>query len=337
MHLGRSNSRRFRRVGTSIVSKRRTPLLSPDQPPRATPATDVTVHRGSAVPTAPAISVVVMAIHGDARVVDAVGSLQSDTVMVEIIVVNTGARSLRSLLETTLDRIVLVESPALRLPGGTRNLGVLEARGSVVAFLAADCLAGPGWIDRRLAAHRIAPAVASAILPTPDRDDHVPLTSLASHMLVYARRDAEYPGPRTVRYGVSYHREVLTRHGPFLEDRMDGEDTEFNHRLPEPPVWDSAVVTLHRNPSTLAAALADARHRGVRLINWTSANTRYPTLRALRRIAGTFYYALTMLVYLKGSRRGALLAATPLVCLLALTQVVGALSRRDVARRPMRG
>lgn len=234
---------------------------------------------------------------------------------------------MRPVLADMFDRIVLVEGATRLLPGGTRNLGVQEARGSVVAFLAADCLAGPGWIDQRILAHQAAPAVASAILPAPAADGSVPPISLAVHMLVYARRDPDYPAERTVRYGVSYRREVLAKHDPFLEDRMDGEDTEFNDRLPEPPVWDPAVVTLHRNPLTIAAALADARRRGARTYDWTAANTHYPILRALRRISGTFAYGLSLLLRLPRSRRAALLTATPLLCALTITQIGGALAR----------
>ena len=52
------------------------------------------------------------------------------------IVVNTGFGSLRASLAEALDRVVLIESPRLRMPDGTRNLGLAEARGPIVTFLA---------------------------------------------------------------------------------------------------------------------------------------------------------------------------------------------------------
>lgn len=279
------------------------------------------------MPSAPAISVVVMAIHGDARAVEAVASLDDPALPIEIIVVNTGTASLAPRLADTLDRVVLVESPGLRLPGGTRNLGIAEAGGPIVAFLASDCLATPGWAARRIAAHQAADAVSSAILPAPVAGGRVRLSSLATHMLMYCRRDPAFPPERTVRYGVSYRRELFTRLGTFVEDRMVGEDTEFNARLPAPPAWAPEVVTLHRNPPSFGAALADSWQRGARLQHWMREQTPHPTARSLRWAIGAAVDAMTMLKYAPPKRRGSLLAAAPLVWCLALARMGGALSQ----------
>lgn len=268
-----------------------------------------------------------MAIHGDARAVEAVASLHDPALSIEIIVVNTGSNSLAPLLGEALERVVLLESPALRLPGGTRNLGVAEARGPIVAFLASDCLATPGWAARRLAAHDAAEAVASAILPAPSASGRVRRSSLATHMLMYCRRDPAFPPERTVRYGVSYRREIFARLGAFLEDRVVGEDTEFNARLPALPAWEPGIVTLHRNPGSFAAALADSWQRGARLQHWMKDNTPRPTARSLRWAVGAAVDAMTMLKYAPPERRGSLLAAAPLVWCLALARMGGALSQ----------
>jgi hypothetical protein len=278
-----------------------------------------------------------MAIHGDERAASAIDSLGGDG-SIEIIAVNTGRGSLRATLGHMLHRIVLVESPNLRLAGGTRNLGLSQARGKVIAFLAADCLATPGWVARRLARHSTEQAVASAILPAPAPDGCVPLASWAVHMLMHCRRDPDYPPARTVRYGVSYRRDAFEEHGSFLEDWKQGEDTEFNERLAAEPAWDPAVVTLHRNPLTLRAALADAYQRGARLHGWMGTQTSQPTLRALRRANGALTYAMSLLIRLPRRRLGVLLAATPLVWCLSLAQMAGVLSqagrRRGVVAAP---
>lgn len=266
-----------------------------------------------------------MAIHGDRRAIEAVASLGEPTLPLEIIVVNTGTGSLREMLGATLDRVVLVESPNRRLPGGTRNLGLAEARAPIIAFLAADCLAAPGWVACRIAAHETAEAVASAILPAPDDNGRISVAALASHMLTYSRRDPALPAGRAVRYGASYRRDLLARHGTFLEDRLVGEDTEFNTRLAEPPAWAPDVVTLHRNSTRMGTALAEAWERGGRLQRWMQGRGSYPTARSLRWAAGAALDALLLLKDVPARRRGSLMAATPLVWCLALARIGGAL------------
>lgn len=275
-----------------------------------------------------------MAIHADAGAAEAVASLADPTLSIEVIVVNTGFGSLRSSLAEALDRVVLIESPRLRMPGGTRNLGLAEARGPIVAFLAADCLATTGWAARRMAAHVNTEAVASAILPAPAANGRVTLASLAVHMLIYCRRDPDAPVDRTMRYGVSYRREIFTRHGTFVEDRVVGEDTEFNTRLPVPPTWDPGIVTLHRNPASFAAALADSWQRGARLRQWMTSNASRPTARSMRWTVNGAVDAMTMLKHASAERRGSLFAAAPLVWCLALARIGGALWQSGRQTRP---
>lgn len=289
------------------------------------------------MPQAPAISVVVMAIHGDARVREAIASLADPALAIEIIVVNTGTGSVAGLLDSMLEELVVVESPALRLPGGTRNLGLAEARAPIVAFLAADCLATPGWAARRIKAHEHAEAVASAILPAPASNGGVHHSSLAIHMLMYCRRDPDRPPERTVRYGVSYRREVFDRLGIFSEDRIVGEDTEFNERLQALPAWEPGIVTLHHNPPGLAAGLADSWRRGVRLQHWMRTQTPRPTARTLHWTVGAIVDAMSLLKHARPERRGSLLAAAPLVWCLGLARMGGALSQWRLKIPPTAG
>jgi glycosyltransferase involved in cell wall biosynthesis len=273
-----------------------------------------------------------MAIHSDARTLEAIASLRDETVSAEIIVVNTGSGSLRGSLAGLLDRIVLIERSRPGLPGLTRNLGLAETHAPIVAFLAADCLATPGWLARRIAAHAEAAAVASAIRPALAADGRVSLSSWASCMLLHPRRWPEYPADGALRAGVSYARELFDRHGTFLEDVRIDEDTEFNRRLPKRPAWAPSIVTQHRYPVTPTAACVDAFRRGQRLHGWMSVHTGWSTVWALRRAAGALWYAMSVIPHAAASERGTLIAAAPLVWVLALAYAAGALSQ--IGKRP---
>jgi hypothetical protein len=268
-----------------------------------------------------------MAIHGDVRVADALASLNDDNVPAELIVVNTGAKSLHPILFDRLDQIVLIERATPSLPGLTRNLGLAEARAPIVAFLAADCLATGDWLAERLALHQAAPAVASAILPAPAPDGRVPLVAWASCLLLHARRLPFAPRDMVRRHGVSYARELFDRHGTFLETQRIAEDTEFNLRLADQPAWAPSIVTLHRYPATLSASLADAFRRGQHLHAWMRARRIPATSMSLRRAAGALWYGMALIGHAPKAQRRRLIAAAPFVWLLALAYAAGGLSR----------
>jgi hypothetical protein len=130
-----------------------------------------------------------------------------------------------------------------------------------VAFLAADCRAMPGWGRGRLARHRAgAGAVASALVPL----DPSP-ASLASFLLQHNTRMGHLALPPHFRFGVSYARDLLDRHGPFVETLRHGEDVALNTRLLRAGVeiqWAPEVVTGHRHPTTIGGLLRDQYARG---------------------------------------------------------------------------
>src|SRR5207248_375707 len=109
--------------------------------------------------------------------------------------------------------VEVVASPVRRLPGAARNAGVAASQAPYVAFLAGDCLALPGWAEARLERHRAgAGAVASALVPL-ERSG----PAWASFLLQHNTRMAHLRMAPHFLFGVSYTREVLEEHGPFLE------------------------------------------------------------------------------------------------------------------------
>lgn len=293
---------------------------------------DLRVVRGSKVPAGAAISVVVMATDAPPTVRAAVQSLLAQDGAVEIIVVNTGNGSVRDHLAAEEDFITWVETKRRRYPGGTRNLGIKYSSGPIVAFLAADCLATPGWVQKRLAAHRAgSKAVASALLPAPeDGKNTAMIVAWACYAAMHWRRMPDMPAERTTRYGASYRRELFEEFGLFREDLRVSEDTEFNRRIggAHKPVWDPEIVTLHRYPSTLPAALKDQFVRGRRSAAWQLHNKATTPARVFlaQRKTRVRWPKRYVRNYGTGARRDAILRARHLLPLLALAFGVGALS-----------
>lgn len=230
-------------------------------------APDVVRLAGKDVPGDAAICVVVLSVHSDPLAREAVLSLLEQDVTAEIVVVNTGTGTLRGLLAQELGRIVLVECAERHFAGGARNLGIRHSAAPVVAFLASDCLATPGWLRLRLDAHRAGEKlVSSALAPVPDQAGRIGRATWAAFAMTHIGRTIRTSADLASRYGLSYSRELFATYGLFDERLRVGEDTAFNRRAARDHAigWHPSVVTLHRYPATLAGAAADQFRRGRR-------------------------------------------------------------------------
>lgn len=215
------------------------------------------------------ISVVVMGYRNAGSIVDAVESVvtQADA-GVEVVVVTSGGDDSAALVRERYPALRVIESASRLLPGGTRNAGIRATGAPIIAFLEADCLARPGWIAGRRAAHGAGhDAVACAVVPASDR-----LVSWADNVLLYpgrlpSRSAGPVAYPDDAIHGLSASRALLEEIGLFDETVRVGEDTLVAMRLAERgrEIWFAPdVCTAQRGPTTVRAMLAQQFRRGRR-------------------------------------------------------------------------
>ena len=124
-------------------------------------------------------------------------------------------------------RVRLVDASSVRGPGATRNVGVGEARGELLAFCDADDVVQPGW----LAAH---------VLALADADISAGVFDVWSLNGLTAPSPTSYaPPPAMGLFGflpdagsgnVALRRRVFEELGGFTEDMMTGEDIDLSWR-----------------------------------------------------------------------------------------------------------
>jgi GT2 family glycosyltransferase len=192
---------------------------------------------------------------------------------VEVVVVTSGGDASGDLVRGAFPGLRVIESETRLLPGGARNAGVAATSGEIVAFLAADCTAEPGWVAGRLTAHRAGhDVVSSAVVPTGRRTS----AAWASHFLLFPARlpgrpAGDLPPFDDGGHGLSLRRELLEEVGPFDEGARIGEDTLVLRKLARAgiPVWyEPSVRTGHPAPASLRELLRDSADRGVRRGRW---------------------------------------------------------------------
>jgi glycosyltransferase involved in cell wall biosynthesis len=186
---------------------------------------------------------------------------------VEIVVVTSGGDDSAARVRAAFPDLPVVEAPTRLLPGGARNAGVEATRGAVVAFLAADCAAEPGWVAARRTLHAAGhPVVASAVTNGERRHP----AAWAFHFGVFRPRlGGRAAGPVSAldpaAHGCSFDRAVLERLGPFDEAVEIGEDTIAVRALDAlgVPVWfEPTVRTMHWGPHTMIDLVRDRYRRG---------------------------------------------------------------------------
>ncbi|MFO1185947.1 MAG: glycosyltransferase family A protein [Bauldia sp.] len=209
----------------------------------------------------PDLAVVVLSVGAPAELVAAVKSVIAQGQPTELVVVNSGGGDARGLLVGEGIDVPVLERQERLFVGAARNIGIANTTARWIAFLAADCLAAPGWASERLRLHRDGAAmVASAVMP--DRPDS--LVCWADHLLRFARRLPGLPAADALLYGVSFDRRVFERIGLFDGSLATGEDTELLARAAHfgKPVWAPTVVLVHRNARSVGGLLRDQAVRG---------------------------------------------------------------------------
>lgn len=201
----------------------------------------------------------------------------------EVVVVNSGGGDPQARLEAAGLDVPVVSYERRLTPGAVRNIGLARTSAELVSFLAADCVAGDDWIERRVAHHRKHDAVASAIANSHPGS----LVARCYQVYRFSTRSAVDDRPPAELYGLSYSRKLFENVGLFREDLRVGEDTELNARIRRVAevLWAPDVVTFHMHPTTLPAACLDLyrKARGRKwFLAWSGDDPR-------RLLFGTFY------------------------------------------------
>jgi GT2 family glycosyltransferase len=110
----------------------------------------------------------------------------------ELIVVDNGSKQLPTGICSEFSGLELLFQPTPG-PGPARNLGAARARGDILAFIDADCIAHKGWlaqIERRFAESPEIPILGGDVRIACDNPDR--LTLLEAYESVFAYRMKEY-------------------------------------------------------------------------------------------------------------------------------------------------
>ncbi len=146
----------------------------------------------------------------------------------EVIVVDSSTDGTDSLIRSRFPSVSLLSMKTKVLPGAARNLGIKKARGDVVAFVDADCVADRSWLAELMNAYRsngcdaVAGSVANA---NPEN-----LVGWGSYAIEFSRYHPKSPAREldsSASCNLSVRRHVFESIGCFQEAMFGSEDIMF--------------------------------------------------------------------------------------------------------------
>lgn len=256
--------------------------------------------------TIPELSVIIAAYRAEDQIGDCLRSLaaQRSARTFEVIVVNSSADGTPAMIQRDFPGFRCLTFDARKYCGDARNAGIAAARAPVVAFIDADCVAAPDWVDAVLSAHR-APhlAVGGSIANAHPG----PPVGWAAHILEFhdwmPHRPARWIDDMAAA-NLSFKREALQRFGPFIEGTYCS-DSEFNWRLADAGhrIWfDPAIRVAHRGITDWRQFLS---HEFMHGRSFGRVRARYRCFHLLQRLAYAVLWPLIAIKLFTGAARSA--------------------------------
>jgi glycosyltransferase involved in cell wall biosynthesis len=173
----------------------------------------------------------------------------------EIIVVDSSSDRTPEIVASCYPAVKLVHLRKRTDPGSSRNIGIGEIRGELIAFIDADCVAAPDWLERMAAAHESSYDIVGGIVRNSPESRN--LAGRAGYMAEF--RDF-LPGqerqevPHIPTCNISYKRRIFREFGMFQGQYYPQEDLFFNYGLwkrGEKMLLDPSIQVWHQHRTRL--------------------------------------------------------------------------------------
>lgn len=183
----------------------------------------------------------------------------------EIIVVDSSSDETPRIIAEEFPTVLMIHRDQQTDPGTARNLGIVQARGEIIACIDADCIAPSDWLERMVAAQRTGHEVVGGTIENGNPDS---LIAWAGYLGEF-REWLPVGRARLVEHvptcNISYHRSIFTRFGGFPTMFYPQEDLLYHWRLAQHgvPIWfDPGIRVRHVHRSTWRAYSQHLRRIG---------------------------------------------------------------------------
>ena len=182
----------------------------------------------------------------------------------EVIVVDSSSDETPDLIRTHFPEFKLIHLEEQTYPGSARNLGFMEAKANIIAFVDSDCTVAEDWLEKMVEAHR--QYEDAAIVGSVGNGTPKSIVGTTGYLVEFNEWTPKTK-PRIINAilggNVSYKKEIIQKHRLSYTDIFPSEDTIFAWDLNskgETIRYDPTIVVYHLNRTELKILL---RHQVV--------------------------------------------------------------------------
>jgi GT2 family glycosyltransferase len=181
----------------------------------------------------------------------------------EVLVVDSSEKPIADWIRTTFPTVRVLGGANRLYPGAARNRGAEGARGEFLAFLDADVVASPDWLEGLLAMVRDNPEAAAG--GAVGNGNPQTASSRVQHWTEFSEfLPGSPPGSRPFlsTSNLLIGADVFRRTGGFPEELPMSEDLVFFHRFPGSALFESRVSVAHHHRSRWRNVLSHLKRLG---------------------------------------------------------------------------
>ena len=148
----------------------------------------------------------------------------------EIILIDSSSDGTADFVARNFPQVRIRHFSERKFCGDARNIGIGMARGEIVAFIDADCTAGPGWVKEIIRAHESPDLAIGGAIANGNPESWVGWAAYFTEFSKWMPGTPSRHLPDIAGANMSYKAVVFARYGSFIEGTYCS-DTEFHWRL----------------------------------------------------------------------------------------------------------
>lgn len=177
------------------------------------------------------LSIIIVSYNAEKTICQCLDSLvhQTQSPQIETIVIDSSLDKTAQLVTKQFPRVKLFCFAERKYPGDARNIGIEKAKGEIIAFIDADCVASSNWVEQILEAHKDKSFIIGGAIGNYTPSNNSAWAAYFCEFSSWMPARSESIQKEVPTANASYKKSIFSDVGPFIENTYCS-DSEFHWR-----------------------------------------------------------------------------------------------------------